>query len=188
MAARGRSASTRASSRTRWSPGRVSWREWLGLAAGVLAVVTLFLPWTELHAADPEVRAALAELPRQDVSRSVWDSTFLAWLPPLVLAVAGVAVVAFGQFRSVRVSGLPQLWLVAAVVAVCAMVSAWVFIEWQFGPQQRAFLADSGVDVTAGFGRYLACIALAASLCGAFLDVRAGIDRVAREGAVRRDR
>lgn len=177
-----------------WSPGRVSRREWLGLAAGAAAVVSLLLPWTELTASDAEVRAALAGLPAADVSRSAWDSTFFAWLPPVLLALAGVVVVAFGQFRTARASGLPHLWVVTTGVALCSTVLAWVFRDWQFGPQQRAFLDDAGVDLVAGPGRWVAAAALAVSLTAAVLDLRAGVGPAgnrsgrARGGRARRNR
>ncbi|EID53356.1 hypothetical protein [Saccharomonospora xinjiangensis] len=160
-----------------WSLSRVSWREWLGLAAGLLAVVALVLPWTRLSASDPEVSAALAELPRADVHRSVWRATFLGWLAPLLVAVAGVSVVLFGQRPALRRDGLPHLWLVAAGVAACATALAWVFLDWQFGEEQRTFLAESGVAVEAAFGRYLGAAAVLVSLVAATLDVRAAVSR-----------
>ena len=109
--------STRDHQKSGWSPARVSWREWLGLGAGLLAVVSLFLPWTQLSSANPEVSAALAELPTEDVSRSVWKATFFGWLAPLLVTVSGIGVVVFGQRPTLRASGLPQLWLIAAGVA-----------------------------------------------------------------------
>ncbi|WP_024876682.1 hypothetical protein [Saccharomonospora piscinae] len=164
-----------------WSPALVSWREWLGLGAALLAVVSLLLPWTRLSAADPAVSAALAELPAGDVSRSVWRGTFFAWLAPMLVVLAGVAVVVAGQRPALRRSGLPHLWLVAAAVAACSVVFAWVFADWQFGAEQRAFLADSGVAVQAALGRYLGAAAVLVSLVAAVCDVRA-------EGPVSRGR
>jgi hypothetical protein len=155
----------------------VSWREWLGLVAGLLAVGSLFLPWTNLGAEHPEVSAALAELPSEDVHRSVWRATFFGWLAPLLVVVAGACVVPFGQRRSLRTAGLPQLWLVTASVAACATVLAWVFVGWQFGSEQRDFLTESGVTFDAGPGRYLGAAAVLVSLVAAVLDVRAGVSR-----------
>ncbi|MER7116069.1 hypothetical protein ACWGRK_11780 [Saccharomonospora azurea] len=160
-----------------WSPARVSWREWLGLAAGLLAVGSLFLSWTNLGADHPEVSAALAELPDEDVHRSVWRATFFGWLAPLLIAVAGVCVVLFGQRRALRTAGLPQLWLVAAAVGAVATVLAWVFVDWQFGTEQREFLTVSGVEFQAGPGRYLGAAAVLGSLVAAVLDVRAAVSR-----------
>ncbi|SFP73854.1 hypothetical protein [Saccharomonospora viridis] len=169
--------STRDRRKPGWSPAQVSWREWLGLAAGLLAVASLFLPWTQLSSANPEVSAALAELPAEDVSRSVWKATFFGWLAPLLVAISGVCVVLLGQRPLLRRSGLPQLWLIAASVAACATVLAWVFVEWQFGAEQRAFLAVSGVNFDAASGRYLGALAVLLSFVGAVLDVRAAVSR-----------
>ncbi len=160
-----------------WSPARISWREWLGLAAGLLAVGSLFLPWTQLSSAHPEVSAALAELPDSDVHRSVWRATFFGWLAPLLVAIAGGCVAVFGQRPALRVAGLPHLWLVAAVVAACATALAWVFLDWEFGEEQHAFLTESGVAVRAALGRYLGAVAVLVSLVAAVLDVRAAVSR-----------
>ena len=158
----------------RFRPAAVTWREWLGLAAGLLALVSLLLPWTVLEAADPELTSVLAELPREDVVRDVWKAGFFAWFPPLVLLLAGLAVALFGQVRAVRVAGLPQLWLVAAVVALALLVIGWFTLGWQFGVEQRALLADAGITIGPGAGRVLATVAGAASLLAAVLDLRAG--------------
>ncbi|EIE97897.1 hypothetical protein [Saccharomonospora glauca] len=170
-----------------WSIARISWREWLGLAAGLLALGSLFLPWTQLSSAHPEVSAALAELPDADIHRSVWRTTFLAWLAPLLVALAGGCVVVLGQRPALRVAGLPHVWVVAASVAACATALTWAFIDWEFGEEQYAFLAESGVAVQAAPGRYLAAVAVLVSLVAAVLDVRAGVsrDRNRRKAAAR---
>ncbi|WP_307832045.1 hypothetical protein [Prauserella cavernicola] len=152
---------------------RVSWREWLGLGAGLLALVTLFLPWTVLSADNQEIQAALASLPGGDVSRSAWNSTFFAWFPPLLVLFAGLLVVAFGRVPSARTSGLPHLWLITAAVALVAFVLGWVLIDWQFGGEERALLTESGVSIAAGIGRWLAGVAVLATLVAAVLDLRA---------------
>src|SRR6187399_2187113 len=95
----------------RFSPKLVTWREWVGLGAGAVAVAALFLPWTSLSATRPEVEEALRALPAGDVARDAWTTGFLAWCGPILLLLAGISVVLFGQNRTARVSGLPQLWL-----------------------------------------------------------------------------
>ncbi|GAB3487373.1 hypothetical protein [Amycolatopsis cihanbeyliensis] len=151
----------------------VTWRQWLGFGAGLLATIALFLPWTVLSSDDPELAAALSELPAADVVRDAWSSGVLAWGPPLLLLLAGVAVLAFGQFRAVRVAGLPQLWLVATIVVLALLVLAWVGIGWQFGAEEHALLDEAGVAVAAGFGRYLGMVATVASFVAALLEVLA---------------
>ncbi|SFP25736.1 hypothetical protein SAMN05421810_10245 [Amycolatopsis arida] len=148
-------------------------REWLGLAAGLLAVAALFPPWTTLGSSLPETAAALAELPADEVTRSVWEAGPLAWFPPLLLALAGAAVVVLGQRPSVRRAGLPHLWLVAAAVALALLVLGWLTMEWRYDVDRRELLRELGVSVRAGAGRWLAVVAGVVSGIAAVLDVRA---------------
>jgi len=167
---------------------RPSWQGIGGLAAAVLAVISLFLPWTVLSSANPDVQAALAELPPGDVTRSVWRATFLGWFPPLLIAAAGGTVAAIGRIHAARTGGLPQLWLIAAVVAALCAAFGWIYIEWQFGAEERAVLEASGVTVAAGTGRYLGALAALASLVFAVLDVRALRAETRRRRPARRRR
>ncbi|MDQ0376837.1 hypothetical protein [Amycolatopsis thermophila] len=158
---------------TRFSVKRVSRREWVGLGAGVVATLALFLPWTNLSATQQIVEEALRELPRSDVARDAWTTGFLAWCGPLLVLLAGIVVVAFGQFRKVRVAGLPHLWLICAAVAVLLMVLGWFAMGWQFDEDTRGLLDAGGVGLYAGPGRYLGMLGAVASLVAAVLDVRA---------------
>ncbi|MBB4685520.1 hypothetical protein [Amycolatopsis jiangsuensis] len=154
---------------------RVTWREWLGLAAGLLALGTLFLPWTVLTAdtATPEVQDAFGSLAQDDVVRSAWHSDPFSWVPPLVLLLVGVGVVVFGQVRKARMSGLPHLWLVAGLATVLLMAIGWSTLDWVFDSDQRAFLAAAGVTVGAGVGRYLGMAFALVSIAVSILDIRA---------------
>ncbi|QRP44542.1 hypothetical protein [Amycolatopsis sp. FDAARGOS 1241] len=154
---------------------RVSWREWLGLGAGLLALGTLFFPWTVLTAdtATPDVQDAFATLPHDDVVRSAWHSDFFSWFPPFVLLLAGLAVVLFGQVRKVRTSGLPHLWLVGALGALLLMIIGWATLDWVFDSDQRAFLATAGVVINPGVGRYLGLLFALISIAASILDIRA---------------
>ncbi|MGW4489025.1 hypothetical protein ACWEOE_34970 [Amycolatopsis sp. NPDC004368] len=158
-----------------FSVKRVTWREWLGLGAGLLALVTLFLPWTVLTAdtATDDVRDAFNSLPHDDVVRSAWHSDFFSWFPPLVVLLAGIVVVVFGQVRKVRISGLPHLWLVAGLAALLLMVIGWTTLDWVFDSDQRAFLEAAGVMINPGVGRYLGLLAALVSVAAATLDIRA---------------
>jgi len=157
----------------RYSLARVSRREWVALGAGVVTALALFLPWTNLSATNQVVEDALRDLPQDVVARDAWTTGFLAWCGPLLLLVAGVAVVALGQFRKVRVAGLPHLWLIFAAVAVLLMVLAWLAIGWQFDEDTRELLDAGGVGLYAGLGRYLGLLGGVASVAAAVLDVRA---------------
>ncbi|MGV9359961.1 hypothetical protein [Amycolatopsis sp. NPDC003731] len=151
----------------------VTWREWLGLAAGLLALGSTFLPWTTLTATRPDIEDILAQLPQGDVVRDAWHSSFFAWCPPLPLLVAGLVVVVFGRIRTVRVSGLPQLWLVVAAASLLLIVLGWVTLEWEFDADQRGIFEAAGVAIRPGLGRFLGLFAALVSGVVAFLDMRA---------------
>ncbi|HVV09876.1 hypothetical protein [Amycolatopsis sp.] len=156
-----------------FSPRRVSWREWTALGAGLVSVGALFLPWTNLSATQQDVEEALDSLPAGEVARNAFTTGFLAWIGPVLLVLAGLAVVAFGQFRKARVSGLPHLWLIASGVSLVLMLLGWLAIDWQFDQDVRDLLHAGGVGIYGGFGRYLALACAVVSLVVAVLDVRA---------------
>ncbi|MDT7729525.1 MAG: hypothetical protein QOI21_6101 [Actinomycetota bacterium] len=151
---------------------KVTWREWLGLGAGLLAAVSAFLPWSTLSASAPDVQEGLRSLPPQDVERSAWNSDFLSWFPPILLLLIGVAVVLFGQVGKVHKSGLPQLWLVAVIIVLLLMAIGWYAIDLQFGSEERALFRAGGIVVGSGFGRYLGFASGVVSLVAAILDSR----------------
>ncbi|MEU0536352.1 hypothetical protein [Amycolatopsis tolypomycina] len=151
----------------------VTWREWLGLAAGLLALGSTFLPWTTLTATKPDIEDILAQLPQSDVVRDAWHSSFFAWCPPLPLLLAGLAVVFFGRIRNLRVSGLPHLWLVVAAASLLLMALGWLTLDWEFDADQRGIFEAAGVAIGPGFGRFLGLFAALVSGVVAFLDVRA---------------
>jgi hypothetical protein len=156
----------------RFSPKLVSGREWTGLVAGAVAVGALFLPWTNLAATRQDAEDALNSLPASDVARNAWVTGILAWSGPVLLLLAGIAVVLFGQHRVARVSGLPQLWLIATVVSIALMVFSWLAIAHQFTEDARALLEAGGVAIYGGIGRYLALAAAFVSLVASVLDAR----------------
>ncbi|WP_329050798.1 hypothetical protein OG738_02270 [Amycolatopsis sp. NBC_01488] len=151
----------------------VTWREWLGLAAGLLALGSTFLPWTTLSTNKPDIEVVLGQLPHGDVVRDAWNSSFLAWCPPLPLLLAGLVVVVFGRVRKARVGGLPHLWLVVAVAALLLMVIGWFTLDWEFDADQRGIFDAAGIAIGPGFGRFLGLLAALVSGVAAFLDMRA---------------
>ncbi|WP_439377531.1 hypothetical protein [Amycolatopsis lexingtonensis] len=151
----------------------VTWREWLGLAAGLLALGSTFLPWTTLSTNKPDIEVILSSLPHSDVVRNAWQSSFFAWCPPLPLVLAGLVVVVFGRIRKVRVSGLPHLWLVVAAASLLLMVLGWFTLDWEFDADQRGIFDAAGIAIGAGFGRFLGLFAAVVSGVVAFLDIRA---------------
>ncbi|WP_020671099.1 hypothetical protein [Amycolatopsis nigrescens] len=152
---------------------RITWREWLGLAAGLLALGSLFLTWTGLSAGNPEIEDALREVPESDVLRDGWNSGFLAWCPPILLLLAGFAVIGLARVPGARKSGLPQLWLVIAGVALLLSVLGWLIIDGQYGSEQRGLFEQVGIEVYAGVGRYLGLLGAVVSVAVSVLDARA---------------
>jgi len=149
----------------------VTWREWLGLAAGLLALGSLFLPWTTLSANRTDVADALNSLPHGDVVRSAFNSDFFSWFPAFPLLLAGLVVVAFGRNRKLRVGGLPHLWLVVAAASLLLMVIGWLTLDWQFDADQRGLFDAAGIAINPGAGRFLGLLAALGSLAAAVLDV-----------------
>ncbi|NKQ54763.1 hypothetical protein HFP15_17915 [Amycolatopsis sp. K13G38] len=155
-----------------FSAREVSWREWVALGSGLVAVGTLFLPWTNLTATNQDAEEALRESPAGEVARNAFTTGFLAYAGPLLLLLAGIAVAVLGQNRKARVSGLPHLWLIASLVALVLMVLGWVVIDRQFDEDARLLLEQGGVGIYGGFGRYLALVCCLVSLFAATWDVR----------------
>ncbi|WP_312868851.1 hypothetical protein [Amycolatopsis pithecellobii] len=134
----------------------------------------LFLPWTNLSATRQDVEDALNSLPSDEIARDAFTTGFLAWSGPVLLALAGLAVVLFGQRPAMRRNGLPHLWLITAAVSLVLMLLAWLGIGWQFSADVRDFLSqEGGVSFYGGLGRYLAMACGLVSFATATLDVRA---------------
>jgi H+/Cl- antiporter ClcA len=151
----------------------VTWREWLGLAAGLLALGSTFLPWTTLSTNKADIELVLSTLPHSDVVRDAWHASFFAWCPPLPLLLAGLVVVVFGRTRNLRANGLPHLWLVVAAASLLLLVLGWVTLDWEFDADQRGIFEAAAIAVDPGFGRFLGLLAALVSVVAAFLDVRA---------------
>ena len=155
-----------------FSPRQVSWREWVALGSGVVAVGALFLPWTNLSATNQDAEEALRESPAGEVARNAFTTGFLAYAGPALLLLAGVAMVLFGQNRKARISGLPHLWLIACAVTLVLMLLGWLAIDRQFDVDARALLQAGGVGIYGGVGRYVGLLCAAVSLAAAVWDVR----------------
>jgi len=150
---------------------RVSWREWLGVGAAVLAVVSAFLDWTVLSSTAPAEADQLATLPHGETHRDAFDSGVYAWISVSLTVVTGVTVAALGQFRSIRRAGLPQLWLVAALVGVALAVIGFFALGVQFGSQGAALLETLGVRFGVGTGRWLGLGAAVLTLVASVFDL-----------------
>lgn len=136
-----------------------TWMEWLGVGAGVLALVVSFMPW--YRSADGLAGALRAQGVRPWLS--VWQANFLAWFP-VVLLVA-VSVLLLWQRFGRPLQMLTSLWLTLAVLAVVMILLRWITLP---------------TGVQSGFGLYLGLAAAVASAAAAFLAFR-GQARASRE-------
>lgn len=155
------------------STKRISRREWLGVCASVVALVSTFLTWTVLSTSNPAVVDALASLPYDSTHRSAWSSGIYAWVPMVLTILTGFAVAALGQFDRLRRAGLPHLWLIAGGVEVALALIGLFAMRGQFGEQAAALLAQTGIEASAGVGRWIGLAAAVLMLMAAILDVRA---------------
>ncbi|MFC0114714.1 hypothetical protein [Kibdelosporangium aridum] len=130
---------------------RITWLEWIGVAAGIVALVVSFLPW--YRASD----AVAAELREQGAPTwlPVWEGNFLAWFP--VVLLLAVSVLLLWQRFGKPVQMLSSLWLTLAVLAVVMILLRWITLPMSVG---------------SGFGLYLGLIVAVGSGLTAFLAFR----------------
>lgn len=131
---------------------------WVGVIAGVLALVVSVLRWYSVTGpfADQVARSGLP------TGRTAWGAGVTAWLPMLLLAFAA-AIVLSPRF-GLKVPLTSVLWLVFALAAVVLVIIRWVTIVPDDLP--------NGVDAGPGFGLYLGLVVAVASLVGALLAFR----------------
>lgn len=136
---------------------RITLLEWVGIAAGVLALVASFLPWYQLS-------SSLAERVRvtgASTWTSVWKMNFLGWFP-IVLLVAVAVLIGAQQFGK-RLQILASLWMTLAVLAVVMIVLRWITVP----------KSGSDAALVAGFGLYVGLGAGIVSVVTGFLSFRA---------------
>lgn len=130
---------------------QTSWLDWIGVAAGVLALVVSFLPWYQL--AEPV--AAVARGQGRTTWIAVWEGNFLAWFP-IVLLMA-VSVLLLWQRFGKPVQMLSSLWLTLTVLAVVMILLRWITVP---------------AGLASGFGLYLGLIVAVGSGVAGFLAFR----------------
>ncbi|MGH3860319.1 hypothetical protein [Actinokineospora sp.] len=135
--------------------GRSTPLEWVGILAGVGALVISFFPWQR-------VTGQFAELVGQigfRTTSTAWSSGLVAWLAVLAMALAAGLLAArpFG----VRVPGVSVIWLLLAVTAVVLVIIRWVTLP-DLDPARLALLNLKPEDVqsNAGPGLFL-CLGIA---------------------------
>ncbi|TDQ04481.1 hypothetical protein [Labedaea rhizosphaerae] len=131
---------------------------WIGVVAGVLALVDTALRWYSVTGpfADEVKRLGLP------TGRTAWGAGASAWLPMILLALAAALVLAprFG----LKVPFTSGLWLLLALVAVVLVIIRWVTIVPDDLPQ--------GAEAGPGFGLYVGFALAVVSLVGALLAFR----------------
>nr|WP_157528597.1 hypothetical protein [Kibdelosporangium sp. MJ126-NF4] len=102
------------------TPDRITWLEWVGVGAGVAAVVVSFLPWFRA----PDSRVAQLREQGVDTWIPVWQGNFLAWFPTVLLLA--VSVLLLWQRFGKPVQMLSSLWVTLAVLALVMILLRWV--------------------------------------------------------------
>ncbi|MCE7008955.1 hypothetical protein LWC34_40010 [Kibdelosporangium philippinense] len=123
---------------------RITWLEWIGVAAGAAALVVSFLPW---YRAEGDQGTQLW-IP-------VWEANFLAWFP--VVLLMAISVLLLWQRFGKPVQMLSSLWLTLAVLAVVMILLRWITLP---------------APIASDFGLYLGLIVAAGSALTAFLAFR----------------
>lgn len=160
--------------------GRPSPLEWIGILAGLGALVISFFPWQR-------VTGQFAELVGQigfRTTSTAWSSGLVAWLAVLALVLAAVLLTTrpFG----VRVPGLSVIWLLLAVTSVVLVIIRWVTLP-ELDPARLALLnlKPEDVDSNAGPGLFL-CLGIAiVSMAAAVARIRTSGRPAARTAPVR---
>lgn len=137
--------------------------EWIGVLAGVLAVLDSFLSWRHVRG------TGLVDLARAVGFKTwytAWSSGITAWLPVLLLAGAAVLILARGF--GVRLPGVPFLWLGMAVAALIMILIRWITLPTPDAGQLAPFnLRPENVDTGASIGLYTGLLAAVISIVGA---------------------
>ena len=148
---------------------RVTALDWVVVGTGLLAYIASFLPW---YRADVSILGI-----ERSATANAWNAGIGAWLPVLLLAVAGVVVLV--SATAVRLPTSKSLiTLGLSALAVIAILLRWMTFPDSAG-QSR--LDMDNVDVEgllavssgAGVGLYVGLIAAIAAVVASFLTSRA---------------
>lgn len=139
---------------------RITWLDWLGVGAGIVALVVSFLPWYRLVDTLEQQSAAVGAA----TWITVWQGNFLAWFP-IVLLMA-VSVLILWQRFGKPVQLMSSLWLTLAILAIVMILLRWVTLP---------------ATIRSDYGLYLGLIAALVSGGAGFLAFRgqARVDRAA---------
>ena len=141
--------------------------DWIGVLAGVFAVLDSFLSWRHVRG------TGLVDLARAVGFRTwytAWSSGGSAWLPVLLLAAAAVLILARGF--GVRLPGVPFVWLGMSVAALILILIRWITLPEPDAASLAPFnLRPEDIDTGASIGLYLGLLAALISIAGAVFRV-----------------
>jgi hypothetical protein len=141
--------------------------EWIGVLAGVFALLDGFLSWRHVRG------TGLVDLARAVGFRTwytAWSSGVSAWLPVLLLAGAALLILAHGF--GVRLPGVPFVWLGMSVAALIMILIRWITLPTPDAATLAPFnLRPEDVDTGASIGLYLGLLAAVISIVGAVFRV-----------------
>jgi hypothetical protein len=129
----------------------ITWMEWIGGGAGIVALVVSFLPWYRLTAD----RVPQAEAEGKPTWVTVWAGNFLAWFP--VVLLLAVTVLLLWQRLGRPVQMISSLWLTLTMLAVVMILLRWITLQ---------------EGLRSGYGLYLGLIAGVLSGIAGFLAFR----------------
>lgn len=137
--------------------------EWIGVGAGVVALVVSFFSWR--HVSGPNV-VELARTLGLKTWYTAWGSGISGWLPVLLLIGAAALILAPGF--GMRLPGVPFLWLAMALAAVVLIIARWLTLpEPDTALLAARNLRPEDIDTGPSIGLYLGLIAAALSTIGA---------------------
>jgi hypothetical protein len=142
---------------------RITPLEWVGVGAGVLALVASFLPWYTLSGTITQDQRLLG----QRTWLTAWGTNFLGWFPVVLLVAVGVLIVAKRFGRAVPI--LASLWMTLAVLAVVMILLRWITVP------DASRITGRGADYATfhgGFGLYAGLAAGVVSVVTGFLSFR----------------
>lgn len=148
---------------------RVTTLDWVVVGAGLVAYIASFLPW---YRADVSILGI-----ERSATANAWNAGIGAWLPVLLLVVAGVVVLV--STTGVRLPTSKSLiTLGLSALAVIAILLRWMTFPDSAG-QSRLDMDNVEVEGLlavssgAGVGLYIGLIAAIAAVVASFLTSRA---------------
>jgi hypothetical protein len=140
--------------------------DWIGVLAGVFAVLVSFLSWRHVRGTGAELTKALG----LKTWSTAWGSGVTGWLPILLLAGAAALILANGF--GVKLPGVPFLWLGLSVVALVLILIRWITPPTPDAATLARFnVKPEDIDTGASIGLYLGILAAVISIAGAAFKV-----------------